>query len=125
MKILCKDSVELAGMKQILLVAGSLAFLGGFALTGCVEPAPPPPPPVVSQPAPVIVAQAPPAPAQEVVVASPGVGYVWVPGYWSWQGRWVRVSGAWVARPHAHAVWVPGYWAHRPHGYVWIGGHWR
>ncbi len=75
------------------------------------------PPPVVTVP--------PPAPPQETVVVSPGPAYVWQPGYWSWQGRWVWIKGAWVLQPRAGAVWVPGHWVHRGHGYVWINGYWR
>ena len=73
----------------------------------------------------VVVSEAPPAPPQEVIVAAPGPGYVWVPGYYSWQGHWVWMRGAWVVRPHPYSVWVGGHWGRRGHGYVWVGGHWR
>ena len=71
----------------------------------------------------------PPPPAQvEVVPATPGPAYVWVPGYWGWRGP--RRGYAWV--PGGYAVpaqpsyqWVPGYWAPRPGGWVWVEGHWR
>ena len=84
-----------------------------------------PPSDAVSPPADIVVSEAPPPPAHEVIVASPGPAYSWVPGYWSWQGRWVWVRGAWVIRPDAHAVYVPGRWVHRGHGYVWNSGHWK
>lgn len=84
-----------------------------------------PPPVVVTPPPAVVVSQPPPPPIREVRVAAPGPAYVWVPGYWSWQGRWVWVSGAWRARPHAHAHWIAGHWAPRGHGYVWVGGYWH
>jgi len=72
-----------------------------------------------------VISETPPPPPQELVVASPGPGYCWIPGYWSWQGRWIWVRGAWSIPPYPHAVYVPGRWVHRGHGYVWITGHWR
>ena len=106
------------------------------------QPPPPPPPasgavtssvPVPTTPAPavsgqteIIVEDAPPPPVHEVIVASPGHGYVWVDGYWGWIGgrrEWVR--GHWERPPHRHAVWVSPRWEHRGHGYVYIGGYWR
>ncbi len=95
-------------IKHLLLVVGLLP-----ALTGCVTPTP------------VVVREAPPPPAVDVVVAPPGPRYVWVPGYWSWQGRWVWVPGRWQIAPYPTAVWVPGHWAQRGEGYVWVAGHWR
>jgi WXXGXW repeat (2 copies) len=104
--------------KLVWLILVSLVLLG-YLNTGCVEHQ------VVYVPGPPPVTTPPPAPPQEAVVVSPGPEYVWQPGYWSWQGRWVWVRGAWVIRPHAGAVWVPGHWLHRGHGYVWINGYWR
>jgi hypothetical protein len=106
------------------LIALSLAAI----LTGCVHrrvvylstPPQPGPPPVD-----VVVSQAPPPAQQEVIVASPGPSYYWVPGYWSWQGHWIWVRGAWTLRPHPRAVYVAGRWVHRGHGYVWVSGRWR
>jgi len=49
-----------------------------------------------------------PAPRAQYVPASPGPGYLWAPGYWSWNGD------GWV--------WVYGYW-HRPH--FWWGWGWH
>jgi hypothetical protein len=63
--------------------------------------------PVVA-PQPVIVHRAPPAPRPERIVASPGPGYVWVPGYWAAsRGEWVWVGGHWERPPRRGAVWVP------------------
>src|SRR4029078_5446062 len=54
--------------------------------------------------APVIgVRFAPPPPRHEVVPAD-RPGYVWVPGYWDWQG-------------HKH-VWMKGHWQHTRPGYA-------
>jgi len=58
--------------------------------------------PVVVSPPVVYAAPVAPAPVTVVqtVAPCPGVDYVWVPGYWSYQ-----VGGR---------VWVPGAWCHRP-----------
>jgi len=107
---------------KVSIRPGFLVVVGAsLLLAGCAEPAyVAAPPPVVSQPGYVVVSQPPPPAPQQVVVASPGPNYIWVPGYWAWQGRWVWVSGAWVARPRPQVVWVPGYWSHRSHGYIWV-----
>lgn len=68
---------------------------------------------------------APPPVRVEVRPVAPGPGYIWVAGCWEWRHDWVWVPGRWVVRPRPHAVWVVGRWEHRPHGYVWVGGHWR
>ena len=118
----CLPSI-MTGMKKNILICGLAGMLAVSVLGGCVErtvyvQGPPPP-------GAVVVNEAPPTPPAEVVVAAPGPAYSWVPGYWSWQGRWVWVAGCWKARPHPHAVWVSGRWVHHPHGYYWVEGHWR
>ncbi|MDB6058025.1 MAG: 17 kDa surface antigen [Verrucomicrobiales bacterium] len=76
-------------------------------------------------PEPVVTAAPPPAPQQEVIVASPGPGYVWVGGEWVWRGRWVWAPGHWVSGPRPGAVWVGGVWVHGGRGWYHRGGHWR
>src|SRR5687767_7178753 len=76
------------------------------------------PPPVVVQQPRVVVTHPPPPPQGEVIPPPPGRGYAWVPGYWTWNGRWLWVSGAWVPNPHPRARYVPGHWARRRGGYV-------
>ncbi len=52
----------------------------------------------------------------EVILASPGPGFVWVPGYWDWAGAsYVWVAGAWVRPPFLHARWESPRW--RRHHY--------
>ena len=80
----------------------------------------------LGQPMTVVVPQAPPPVRVETRTVSPGVGYVWTPGYWRWSGiEYVWVPGTWIARPRPAAVWVAGHWVRRPGGWVWISGHWR
>jgi len=90
---------------------------------------PAPPPAAVNAPAPdtaeVVATEAPPAPQTEVIVASPGPGYVWVRGSWEWHNRWVWAPGRWIFPPRPHAVWVEGRWAPRRGRYVWVRGYWR
>jgi hypothetical protein len=74
----------------------------------------------------VVVRVGPPRPPREVIVARPGPGYVWTPGYYRWEGaRYAWVPGAWMRPPHPRAVWVPGRWRHNHGGYIWVEGHWR
>ncbi|HWD92981.1 MAG TPA: hypothetical protein VG938_11615 [Verrucomicrobiae bacterium] len=136
-------------MKKTIVLFGSLVVAG--LLAGCVErrvvyvrePAPPAPdvatvPPAAPgmsapalQPDAAAVPEAPPpgevppAPQTEVVTVSPGAAYVWVPGFWTWHGRWLWAGGHWVIGPHPHAVWVAGHWVHRGRRVYWVNGHWR
>ena len=74
----------------------------------------------------VVVGFAPPAPVVEVVPPLPAPGYVWQPGYWSWNGfQYVWVPGAYAAPPFVHATWVPPIWIRHGHGWRWVPGHWR
>jgi hypothetical protein len=63
----------------------------------------------------------------EARVASPGPGYVWVPGYHRWDGAaYLWVPGAWARPPRPRAAWVPGRWAQdRRRGWYFIEGRWR
>ena len=115
----------------------TLPLLLGFA--GCVAEAPPPVTtttevtrtvtttgPVGADTGEVIVTRTPPVVRVEAQTLSPGPGYVWTRGYWSWNGHdFVWVSGHWVRPPRLTAVWVEGHWAQRGGGWVWIPGHWR
>ena len=104
---------------------GVILGMGGIALvSGCVEHRVYAPGPPVGVSAEVTVPEAPPPLRREVVVAAPGPGFLWVPGYWSWHGRWVWVGGSWVVGPHPHARWHAGHWQRHGHTYVWVGGHW-
>ncbi len=70
----------------------------------------------------------PPANIDEIPPAqSPQGGqYVWVPGYWSWDGDrngYIWVSACWRAAPPG-MYWVPGYWAQAADGWEWVAGFW-
>ncbi|ROR18580.1 YXWGXW repeat-containing protein [Comamonas sp. BIGb0124] len=68
---------------------------------------------------------APPPPRVEVIPA-PRSGYVWAPGYWSWDPqirRHVWLEGRWeVERPRAH--YVPAHWRQEGPGWVFVPGRW-
>src|SRR6185503_2754846 len=130
-----------------------LAALGlGFALAACVvhDPAPVNPgywypygygygygPPGstadgvadVGTPTPYEVTSEAPEPLDEQQTPSPGDGYVWIDGYWHWNGYdWVWVAGRWEQQQDGYVyvqpyydysgsvyVYTPGYWAPRNH----------
>ena len=71
-----------------------------------------------------VVAVAPPAPRIEVVPVAPHVDFVWLDGYWNWNGgRHVWVGGHWEP-PHRGYVWVPHAWIPVHGGYQHLEGHW-
>lgn len=61
-----------------------------------------------AQPAPT---SRPPAPRREARPPSPGRGYDWIPGHWSWDRR-----RGWV--------WNRGYWERRRIGFEFVGPRW-
>ena len=71
----------------------------------------------------VVVRLAPPVPVVETVVPAPAPGYVWTPGYYTWNGRaYVWAPGAWVVAPWQGARWEPPHWVRRGFGGGWF---WR
>ncbi len=67
----------------------------------------------------------PPAPRQVIPVA-PGPRYIWVPGYYRYNGRaYAWVPGRYAIPPYHYRAWVPGRWVPRSGGYVWVRGYWR
>jgi hypothetical protein len=74
-----------------------------------------------------VAGEAPPPPMAEAAPVAPGpeVDYLWIGGWWGWDGRWVWHAGYWARRPHPGAVWVPHAWARSSRGWVHSGGRWR
>ncbi len=57
----------------------------------------------------------------------PGPGYVWIPGYWAWDGsEYYWVPGYWELPPAVGLLWTPGYWAWNDtdDDYVFNAGYW-
>jgi WXXGXW repeat (2 copies) len=108
--------------KLVLLVS-----TGALLQTGCVyhervvyrEPGPPP---AAGE---VVVTEAPPAAVVEQVTVSPGVGFIWIPGAWVWEGRWVWARGHWDRPPRPGARWVPPHYVYRGGVHIFVRGGWR
>jgi len=55
----------------------------------------------------------------------PAPGYLFVPGYWAWDGTdYYWVPGTWVEPPINGLLWTPGYWSYQDGFYVWTDGYW-
>ncbi|MFI4868809.1 MAG: hypothetical protein ACHQDD_05590 [Steroidobacterales bacterium] len=98
--------------------AAAVAVVLALTLVGCV---------VTARPAyvggPVMVA--PPPPQAEVIGVAPAPGYVWLGGYWGWEGgRHVWVGGHWApGRPGYR--WAPHHWVRAEGGWRLAEGHWE
>lgn len=71
--------------------------------------------------------QPPPPPPQEAIPPSPGEGYAWVAGDWTWtpSGRWEWREGRWV-QAEPGSVWVAGRWERKDEGrFDRVPGHWE
>jgi len=61
------------------------------------------------------------------VIMSPGPGYIWVDGHWTWDPRirgYVWVQGFWALVPFQGAFWTPGFWESYRGGYRWVDARW-
>jgi hypothetical protein len=55
----------------------------------------------------------------------PDDGYIWTPGYWSYDDNdYYWVPGAWVMAPEVGLLWTPGYWGWGDGGYSFNAGYW-
>jgi hypothetical protein len=55
----------------------------------------------------------------------PGPGYLWIPGYWGWDGGdYYWVPGTWAFAPVTGFLWTPGYWGWGNGAYLWHAGYW-
>lgn len=111
------------------LAAAGLLVAAGAGLSGCVVvpdnqgqyrgEAPMPAP----APAPMVIA--PPPPQVEAIGQPPGVGYIWIGGYWNWVGnRHVWMPGHWD-RGRPGYRWDPHRWERGHNGWERRGGEWR
>lgn len=74
----------------------------------------------------ITVRKAPPSPRRETRYASPGRGYVWVDGYYMWNGRdFVWVRGRWIQPRYSGKRWVSGKWKKKGDKWVWSPGKWK
>jgi hypothetical protein len=75
----------------------------------------------------VRVEQAPPPPAySEPISAPPAPNAIWIPGYWSYDGRgYAWVKGFWeIPPPNAHA-YVAAHWERQGDRDVYVAASWR
>ena len=78
----------------------------------------------VGTPSPYYVSSMPPEPLYEQMTASPGYGYVWIDGYWHWNGyEWTWVSGRWERQQEGY-VYVQPYYDYVGGSYVYTPGYW-
>ena len=55
----------------------------------------------------------------------PGPGYLWIPGYWAWNGdEYYWVPGYWGTPPSVGLYWTPPYWAWVDGVYDFYPGYW-
>lgn len=71
-------------------------------------------------------APTPPPPNPETIPPSPAANAVWVPGFWSFDGRaYTWVTGKWeIPPPNAHA-YMPAHWEYQGDRYVYVASSWR
>jgi WXXGXW repeat (2 copies) len=56
----------------------------------------------------------------------PGDGYIWTPGFWSYddnEGDYYWVPGTWIEAPQVGYLWTPPYWGYEG-GYRFHEGYW-
>ncbi len=107
------------GRGQLKLLGRTVAVMAMLGMAGLTAPASaavalnisagfaPPPLPVYAQP------------------AIPAPGYMWVPGYWAWNGAdYYWVPGTWVLPPRVGLLWTPAWWGWAGGAYVWHAGYW-
>ena len=55
----------------------------------------------------------------------PDEGYIWIPGYWAWDGtEYYWVPGYWALPPEVGFLWTPGYWEWSGFGFFFHQGYW-
>lgn len=69
---------------------------------------------------------APPEPIIEMRGAAPGIDFIWIDGYYSWNGvTYIWYPGRWYHRPYPYSIWIGGGWQHHNRGWRYHPGHWR
>lgn len=72
----------------------------------------------------IVIGNAPP-PVRYEFVPPPRRGYIWVPGYWNWNGRrHVWAEGHWERARRGYVYSAPR-WEQRHDGWHLARGHWR
>ncbi|HET6632322.1 MAG TPA: hypothetical protein VFG73_06395 [Rhodanobacteraceae bacterium] len=101
-------------LRKILWVPAVMLGLGGVALA---------PAAAAHSSFHVSVRIGPPAPRFEVMPAA-RIGFVWAPGYWSWNGGgYIWIGGRWLPQRVGY-VYVGPRWHHYNGGWRFEGSHW-
>ena len=67
----------------------------------------------------------PPAVRYERRPIRPGPDYVWVSGFWDWDGaRWRWIPGRWELRVEPQAYWIAPRYVRSERGTIYEPGHW-
>src|SRR5687767_4862443 len=78
----------------------------------------------VGNPGYVYVQTLPPDPLYEDIPSAPSYGYVWIDGYWHWNGyEWIWMSGHWES-PRDGYVYIQPYYDYSDNYYVYNPGYW-
>lgn len=102
--------------KKVWLLAGALAVAGAISLS---------PDTAQARVAVQIYATTPPPPLRHERIPPPRHGYVWTPGYWSWnRHRYVWVSGRWMRDRHGYH-YAPPRWERAGDRWRYYGGRWH
>ena len=116
-------------LQTLLWVSAGVASLG---LVGCdlVIGRSRPGPVYVERPQPqteyVIVREAPPPVRVERRSPPPSGEYVWIEGYWHWDGRqYVWQASPWDRPPQAHLIWIAPRYERHEQGYRYTPGRWQ
>ena len=98
------------------------AVLAGGTALGALAQIPIPPLPGIDV---QITTRRPPPLRYERRIASPGEGYVWVRGFWNWNGdQWEWIPGRWDRPAVAEAYWIPARYIRTSRGTIYEPGHW-
>jgi hypothetical protein len=81
-----------------------------------------------ARPSAMYVANAPPAPKEEVRTPAPPGDFVWIDGHWEWSASeetWIWVGGVWVEPPDDGATWVGPEYEDNNGDWMYSPGYWR
>jgi hypothetical protein len=73
----------------------------------------------------VVPTAPPPIVVEKTIPTSPGAGYAWIGGAWSWNNHWTWQRGHWDRPPHPGQVWVPHQYNFQNGKRVYIQGGWK